>query len=235
MNEAPLASKTVIVYEHDDFYITLKPEGIEVHSSGSSEESFITCFRQQMQNQALFPCHRLDKVTSGLLLVAKGEKANASLSVLFQQRKVEKYYLALSSKKPRKKQGMVKGDMQPARSGSWKLLRSHKNPAITQFFSTSIGDGLRLSILKPYTGKTHQLRVAMKSLGAPILGDLRYGGAPAKRCYLHAAGLSFIYKNKPYNFLQLPTFQSAIPSGLNSEQLESFLPFCELPWPTFSE
>ena len=61
--------------------------------------------------------------------------------------------------------------MQKARNGAWKLCQSKENPAITRFESVSCEPNLRLFILKPQTGKTHQLRVAMKSLGSPILGD----------------------------------------------------------------
>jgi len=62
--------------------------------------------------------------------------------------------------------------MLKARRGAWKLARSKESPALTEFVSTSLGQGLRLFLLRPYTGKTHQLRVAMKSLGAPIIGDV---------------------------------------------------------------
>ena len=82
--------------------------------------------------------------------------------------------------------------MGKARNGSYRLLRTLDNPAITRFWSrldTSFGE--RLFLLKPHTGKTHQLRVAMKSLGAPIFGDTRYGGDEADRTYLHAWALEF--------------------------------------------
>lgn len=107
-----------------------------------------------------------------------------------------KYYVALSARKPARKQGSVTGDMTRGRSSSWKLLRSSSDPAVTRFQSYSLAavqPGLRLFLLKPETGRTHQLRVAMKSLGASILGDPLYGAAAAaaeqQRMYLHAAAL----------------------------------------------
>jgi tRNA pseudouridine32 synthase/23S rRNA pseudouridine746 synthase len=75
-------------------------------------------------------------------------------------------------------------------------MRTFENPAITQFLSTSIGSGMRLFLLKPHTGKTHQLRVALKSIGAPILGDSLYHPTrddcrQMDRAYLHCYALRF--------------------------------------------
>lgn len=141
-----------------------------------------------------YALHRLDKVTSGIQLFARDKATNQALSAAFRERTMSKYYLALSHKRPQKKQGWVKGDMAKARGGSYKLLRSMANPAVTQFAACSVsfqGRPCWLFLLKPHTGQTHQLRVALKSLGAPILGDKRYGGEQAERCYLHAWRLEF--------------------------------------------
>lgn len=91
----------------------------------------------------------------------------------------------------------------------FKLLRTKENPAITQFFSTSVGDGLRLYLLKPLSGKTHQLRVALASLGVPILGDALYGSDVSDRCYLHAYCLHFRYQYEDgswhdYEYFDIP-------------------------------
>jgi tRNA pseudouridine32 synthase / 23S rRNA pseudouridine746 synthase len=144
--------------------------------------------------------HRLDKMTSGLLLLARTPQANRALSMSFAERQVSKQYLALSDCKPKKKQGWIKGDMQKGRGGSWLLTRSLENPAISWFDSTPVREGLRLFRIKPQTGKTHQIRVAMKSIGAPILGDARYGGSPAERGYLHAWRLDFVLWDTPFSF-----------------------------------
>lgn len=165
-----------------------KPPGVSVHGD---ENSLSHRLRVLRCDQTLFPVHRLDRDTSGLLLIAKGVQSNKILSPLFQQRKVEKYYWAIVNKKPRKKQGTIIGDIVPARGGSWKLSQERKNPSVTQFFSFGLKDGLRAVLIKPYTGKTHQIRVVMKSLGAPIVGDKRYGGSDSDRMYLHADSLSF--------------------------------------------
>ena len=140
--------------------------------------------------------------------MAKTAEVNRQLTEAFKLRKVEKYYLAISHKKPRKKQGLVKGDMAPARRGAFKLLTTQENPAITQFFSKGIGAGRRLFLIKPHTGKTHQIRVALKSIGAPIAGDILYGDAQREaleeRCYLHAYSIGFFLGGKRYRYTCMP-------------------------------
>ena len=78
------------------------------------------------------------------------------------------------------------GDMKNRRGGQRILLKTSENPAITQFFSNAAKPGTRGFIVKPHSGKTHQIRVALKSIGAPILGDTLYGGEASDRLYLHA-------------------------------------------------
>lgn len=197
-----------VVAETDDFIVINKAPNVDVHRDGETPG---ICERvcAALSLPELFLVHRLDKVTSGLLLLAKNTAANQQLSALFRDKNIQKYYLALSDKKPKKKQGWIKGDMTRSRRGSWKLLNSQTNPAVTQFFSAALGDGLRLFLLKPRTGKTHQLRVAMKSLGSPICGDVLYDEADRaqqhERTYLHAFVLDFDYQGQRHHYCCLPT------------------------------
>jgi tRNA pseudouridine32 synthase/23S rRNA pseudouridine746 synthase len=164
-------------------------------------------------DQTFFPVHRLDKITSGLLIVACHADAASRFGKMFEAHQVEKRYLALSSKKPKKKQGAVSGGMQPSRRGQWKLSKDNENMAVTQFFSSSY-QGFRLFVVRPLTGKTHQIRVALKSLGSPILGDLRYGGEEADRGYLHAYALQFEWQGEVKQYVCLPTFGAHFSSEL---------------------
>lgn len=186
-----------IIFEHADFWIVNKPCGWTVQRD--EQVPSVLAWLQNQGGTAL-PVHRLDKPTSGLLIVARNTAANQALSRAFAERAVEKVYLALSDHKPKKKQGWVKGDMAPARRGQWKLLRSQENPAVTRFQSQLTEEGLRGFALFPKTGKTHQLRVALKSLGSPILGDSLYSGTPADRTYLHAWRLAFSFNQEFYQF-----------------------------------
>lgn len=222
-----------LVYEHSDFIVINKPAGVSVHKD-DQKQGLVSGVASSLGLSELYLVHRLDKMTSGLLILAKNAHANRSLSALFQAREVSKYYIALSDKKPKKKQGLIKGDMEKSRGGSWKLLKCLDNPAITQFFSFNVWDcfqqnsdcvnsHLRLFLLKPHTGKTHQLRVAMKSLGAPILGDSRYYPQPSEasrkkadgsqacseipavdRGYLHAWRLGFSYQEQNIDLIAEP-------------------------------
>ncbi|MDP5291399.1 TIGR01621 family pseudouridine synthase [Oceanimonas sp. CHS3-5] len=183
-----------IVLDHPDFVVINKPAGIGMHQQGD-EPGLVRLLSEQL-NQPLYPVHRLDKMTTGALLLARHPEANRMLSGQFAERTTGKCYLALSDRKPAKKQGWVKGGMEKARNGSWKLTRNQNNLAITQFYSTSLTPGLRGFVLHPHTGRTHQLRVALKSLGCPILGDARYGGTAADRGYLHAWQLAFDWQGE---------------------------------------
>lgn len=163
-----------IVHEHDSFVIVYKPPGVSFHQEGDAP-GVVQMVRSLLPEGDLYPVHRLDRVTSGLMVLGRERQAAVELGAAIRRRCFEKYYLALSSRKPGKKQGLILGDMVRSRRGSWKLLPSRENPAATQFVSKSIGKNLRLFLLKPLTGRTHQLRVAMKSLGSPVLGDPIYG------------------------------------------------------------
>ena len=196
--------KLDIVYQTDDFIIIYKPCGLSVHKD-QSEIGLTTLLAEQLGVPQVWLVHRLDKVTSGLLILALNAESAAEFFRLFSEHHIQKTYLALSNQKPKKKQGLIVGDMQKARNGAWKLCQSKENPAITRFESVSCEPNLRLFILKPQTGKTHQLRVAMKSLGSPILGDLLYGKNTENidRTYLHAARLQFEFKGQAFDVFTL--------------------------------
>ena len=196
--------KIDIVYQHRDFIIIYKPCGVSVHKD-QEEMGLTSIVAQQLNLPQLWLVHRLDKVTSGLLILAKNKQAATRLSQHFAAKQIAKTYIALSTQKPKKKQGLILGDMQKARGGAWKLCPSKENPAKTRFYSYSCMPNLRLFVLSPETGKTHQLRVAMKSLGSPILGDALYGSKdPADRVYLHAARLQFSYAGEDFCLQALP-------------------------------
>jgi len=144
-----------------------------VHTEGD-ELGLIARLKKDFRSDDIFPVHRLDKVTSGLLVCAKTAAAASELSQL--------------------------------RRGAWKLCHTKNNPAITQFFSYGLGGGKRLFLLKPKTGKTHQLRVALKSLGSPIIGDRLYAHPTSLPLgiYLHAYSLSFTYQGEKYRYTVEP-------------------------------
>jgi tRNA pseudouridine32 synthase/23S rRNA pseudouridine746 synthase len=198
----PYQIKPYIIEQHEGFCFVYKPIGWTVQRDEQAPSVLV--WLSETLSQPCYPVHRLDKPTSGVLIVALTREANQQLSQAFASRAVTKTYLAISDQKPKKKQGWIKGDMGPSRRGQFKLLRSQDNPAATYFESESIAPGVRGFKLHPKTGKTHQLRVAMKSIGSPILGDKLYAGTPADRLYLHAWKLSFTYHEQLYQVTANP-------------------------------
>lgn len=226
-----------LIENNPEFVVIYKKPGTSFHSE-SGEPGLFETVKQQEAFAELFPVHRLDKVTSGLLVMAKTPEINRQLCDVFSQRRVQKYYLAISAKKPNKKQGLIKGDMAPARRGAWKLLTAQDNPAITQFFSKSISAGRRLFMIKPHTGKTHQIRVALKSIGAPIVGDSLYGDSlqseACDRCYLHAYSLAFSLGDKHYRFTERPREGELFGDDAFAAALQEWREPWLLPWPQLS-
>ncbi|WP_372869984.1 TIGR01621 family pseudouridine synthase [Shewanella sp.] len=194
-----------LVQDEADFIVIDKAPGVHFHSQDGN--AGVVAYAEATLGFKLYPVHRLDTLTSGLIILAKSSTAAADFTDLFSAHRVQKYYLALAKGKPKKKQGKVAGDMAKARRSQHKLLRTMENPAVTQFFSASVDEGLRAYLLKPLTGKTHQLRVALASLGTPILGDELYGGEAADRGYLHAWQLHFSFHGRDYHI------QTHIPTG----------------------
>ena len=136
----------------DNYLVVHKEPGISFHSKGNTK-GILQIIRQMEIEQKiqsgprLFPVHRLDRISSGILLFARGRKNANLLSNEFRHNRVDKYYVALSNRTPKKKQGHITGDMIKGRRGTWILTRNHKNPAITRFKSKHIQGrrpGLRL-------------------------------------------------------------------------------------------
>ncbi|QEI12451.1 TIGR01621 family pseudouridine synthase [Cellvibrio japonicus] len=224
-----------LVDEQEDFLLVYKKPGVSFHSE-QGEPGLFEIIRQRGGYAQLYPVHRLDKVTSGLLVFAKTAEANHQLCAQFEQRLTQKYYLAISAGKPIKKQGLIKGDMYPARRGAWMLGRTLENPAITQFFSQGLGNGQRLYVLKPHTGKTHQLRVALKSIGAPIVGDSLYGDRHAgiDRVYLHAFSLAFTLNGVAYRYSELPREGNIFNEDSVKQAMCAYSNPWHLAWPVLS-
>ena len=188
----------MVIHEDDDVLVIDKPAGMSFHNDDlvTNLPGVLSTVRALQASGELrgsdyagelHSVHRLDKITSGILLLAKNERVASWLARQFARRRVHKYYVALSARKPSRKMGTVRGDMAQARRGAYKLTRYKPGDsppaAVTKFASRGVrgaspgGDRpLRMLLMRPLTGKTHQLRVCAKSLGAPVLGDAAYAG-----------------------------------------------------------
>lgn len=225
-----MSASIEILFDHTDFVVVSKPINMSVQNE-SHQTGILPFLCQQLGVEQLWLVHRLDKITSGILILAKHPQAAAVFGQLFEQKQIEKYYLAISAKKPKKKQGAVKGGMKKVRDGKWILDKSNIAVATSQFFSFSISAGLRLFLVKPLTGKTHQIRVALKSLGSPILGDELYKGESSDRAYLHAYCVRFIYQEQPICIICVPDKGEVFISGNTKEQIAKITTPWTLKWP----
>lgn len=225
-----------LIEDSDDFIIIDKHPDVNFHK-GPVEGGITAIIREDLGIKELYTVHRLDIITSGILVFAKNKEVAGELSRQFRERLIEKYYIAISDGRPKKKQGMIKGDMVKARRGAWKLARTLNNPAITQFFSQSMAEGLRLYILKPHTGKTHQIRVALKSISAPVYGDplyhkKEYLDKEPDRGYLHSYALRFTLNGRIYEFVHKPDKGECFTSEGFQEAIKKYEKPWELNWPS---
>ena len=221
-----------LVAENEFFVVINKHAGVNFHTE-NGEIGVVVAAEQQLK-QKLFSVHRLDKMTSGILLLAKSSQVANGLSELFKTQQIQKYYLAISDKKPKKSQGLIKGGMEKSRRSMWKLTRGQDNIAVTQFFNYALGDGKRLFIVKPKTGKTHQIRVALKSIGSAICGDPIYAAEESyryERGYLHAYQIQFEYEKQTYNFNVIPESGELFLSQACQDKLALIADCSLLSWP----
>lgn len=142
--------------------------------------------------------HRLDKDTSGLVLVALRPRTYAGLREQFEQRRIKKRYWALVNGLPRPAQGVIQKPIAEVVSTRKRaVLRRDGKPSITAYKVLEEKGGIALIEARPKTGRLHQIRVHMADLGCPVLGDFMYAGdipmPDVLRLCLHAAELSFVH------------------------------------------
>jgi len=180
-----------------------KPAGVPVVPDESGDESLYDAAREWIRRECAKPgevflgvVHRLDRPVSGVVLFARTSKAAARLSEQFRAHTVRKLYFGVSESRPRGESGVLEQWLD--KDGERNVVRvlEREQPgaqlAVTRWRLASFERGLAHLDLEPRTGRPHQLRVAAASLGAPLLGDLKYGAARPladKSVGLHAAEL----------------------------------------------
>lgn len=173
-----------IIYEDEYFIVVNKKSGVVVHPGNGNHSNtlvngLIYRFAKLSENKSIRPgiVHRLDKYTSGLILVAKDDNTHNLLSTLFQKRKIKKIYKAIVWGKPNDK-GIIKNFLKRDRRNktAFKVSETDGKEAITNYETIRNYGPISYVRLFPKTGRTHQLRVHMKSIGCPILGDDKYSG-----------------------------------------------------------
>lgn len=214
-----------IVFENDDLVIVNKPAGMVVHpapghSSGTLVHAALGSFSDlQGIGGEMRPgiVHRLDKDTSGLIIIAKNDQAHRWLQDQFRLRRVEKVYLALVDGKPPTPTGRIEAAI--ARDSAHRkqmavVSEGRGRSAVTEYKTITQFARHTLIEAHPLTGRTHQIRLHMAFLGCPITGDRIYGHKSAsleiERHFLHAARISIILPGDE----QPSTFSAPLPADL---------------------
>lgn len=203
-----------ILHEDKSLIVLHKPAGMVVHpGAGNFAGTMVSALLHHCRNLSLIGgverpgiVHRLDKETSGCLVVAKTDAAHRSLSEQFAGREVKKTYLALVAGKPRHPHGTITAPIGRHRTHRQKMAVSEPGEgrdARTDYRVLATSEKRSLIECKPHTGRTHQIRVHLKHLGCPVLGDPIYGQrGNFSRHMLHAWKLEFLHpvSKKPMAF-----------------------------------
>ncbi len=203
----PEAIPLDILYEDEHLIAVNKAAGMVVHPApGHPCGTFVNALLSHCQNLApsddpLRPgiVHRLDKETSGVLLAAKTPLAHQRLVQAFATRQIEKTYLAICLGRPPNITLEASIGRHPIHRKEMTVLTEGGKEAISEIRVLAFNESISLALIRPRTGRTHQIRVHLKHLGTPVLGDAIYGRRKcneekkATRQLLHAYRLQFIH------------------------------------------
>jgi 23S rRNA pseudouridine955/2504/2580 synthase len=164
----------LILFEDDDFIAIDKPSGISSLDDRKDERNILDMARKYISSAQV--CHRLDKETSGTLLIAKNAEAYRYMSMLFESREVTKIYHAVCDGLHQFKKVEVDVPISQLPKGKVAIDKRSGKPSQTFFKSLHAYKMHTLVECKPVTGRMHQVRIHLAYLGAPITGDLEYGG-----------------------------------------------------------
>lgn len=224
---APEEIPLEIIFENHDLMVINKPAGMVVHpAAGHSRGTLVHAALAHSPEiegiggvQRPGIVHRLDKDTSGLILLAKNDRAHHRLIEQFKDRQVKKIYLALVDGRPPTPTGRVEAPIgrSPANRQMMAVVPEHKGrEAITEYRTLENFSQHTFLEVHPLTGRTHQIRVHMTFLGCPVVGDRVYGkrkpSLPIDRQFLHAARLTLFLPGET----QPRTFEAPLPYELEN-------------------
>ena len=208
MEILPQKGDIQVIYEDKFLAIINKPAGISVHPSpGIYENTLVNILLYKFKDLSGIGgverpgiVHRLDKDTSGIMIVAKEEKTHLALSLAFKKREVQKTYLAVLWGNLKEKKGKIDAPIgrDPIHRKKMKITLNNAKDAITYFEVIKQFNGFTYVKAFPKTGRTHQIRVHFSYIGHPLVGDEIYsakkkGELPIKRHALHAYSIKFTH------------------------------------------
>ena len=195
-------SETLIVENNDNFCVINKPYGLAVQGGSKIKKNLVDLITKNkiFQNSKPFIVHRIDKETSGILIIAKNRKYAQLFTSLFRIRKIHKSYLSICHGEMEKVKGIFADN----------LIRYDKDRkiserAITNYKVLDKNTNSTLIILNPITGRKHQIRKQLFSIGFPVIGDSKYNFPENKinknnNLMLHAYSIKFMINDKKYKY-----------------------------------
>ncbi|MCK9201380.1 MAG: RluA family pseudouridine synthase [Gallionella sp.] len=204
-----------LIHLDDSLLVANKPAGLLAVPGRGPDKQDCLVARVQAEFPDALTVHRLDMATSGLILFARGAEMQSQLSRMFRERLIGKRYVALVAGKVAPETGEIALPLiadWPNRPRQ-KVDHDIGKPSLTRYrlLDYDAGSDTGYVELEPVTGRSHQLRVHLASLGHAIVGDTLYGGREAERLMLHACLLGFIHPlaGQPLTLTSNPPFRSA--------------------------
>lgn len=221
MHNESMKNISPIIYEDRHLIVFNKPGGISVLGDEKSNINLWDIITREIATPhgwRPYQVHRLDKGTSGVWIVAKHQDAQRNLTQQFQQRQVEKIYLAGVGGKPLVSDGYVDKPIEKARKGKYRISNPESgHVSMTRYSLLWTNETISLLRVVPETGRTHQIRVHLRSIGLPIIGDRAYGGQRHE-----------IISDEVF-MLHCHQISSILPSGVNAENQRRITFTAELP------
>lgn len=201
------------IYEDKWLLVIDKPAGLlTVPAHSKFEVSLLDLLSQEYRDEEveLFPCHRLDKETSGLVIFAKDKLTQEEIMGLFRKKEIKKEYIAIVHGWIERNPGEIRNYLRENHSST-----SREKLAITRYHVLQKNTEYSIVKIEPLTGRKNQIRIHFKQLGHPIVGERRFAFAKdyslqAKRLCLHATQLEFIHPRTKNNLI----LTSPIPSDM---------------------
>jgi RluA family pseudouridine synthase len=186
------------IYEDEHLLIVNKPAGLSVLPDGWEKDSEYLVKQLEEEFGRLFIVHRLDKITSGVMVFARDAETHRALSMQFEKHEAQKTYHALVEGNPKWDEKTARHPLRTNVGHKHRTMVDDKNgkPSETGFRVIKRFEGSTLLEAKPMSGRTHQIRVHAYALGHPLVGDLLYGAQKTysiARPMLHAQSLSFVH------------------------------------------
>ncbi len=194
--------ESMLIYEDDEILVINKPHGIAVQGGSKINKHIDGLLQSSYKSLQPRLVHRIDKETSGILLVALNRKIADFLSYSFREKKITKYYWAITYGNLSEKSGVIDKRIKRKNSNTY-------TDALTKYTKyMNFNNKLNFMIYKPITGRNHQIRIHSYDLGVPILGDKKYGYNldDNKKLHLHSKSIEFFHPNgkKMYFEADLP-------------------------------